>query len=135
MKYVRCTVRDSRELGQKYLHRSSTHMHENTGTLKPSCITVLSVLIMKMFKCYASINTFSRNKSRKKCEESRWRSQSAFVWPAAMSCLDAKISLVPLASTDTIFNLIDPCNAHPNTQSHRATKIHTIRPLTYELFF
>ena len=79
MKYVCCTVRDSRELGQKYLHRSSTHMHENTGTLKPSCITVLSVLIMKMFKCYGSINTFSRNKSRKKCEESRWRSQSAFV--------------------------------------------------------
>ena len=29
-------------------------MYENTGTLKPSCITVLSVLIMKIFKCYAT---------------------------------------------------------------------------------
>ena len=40
-----------------------------------------------------------------------------------------------LASTDSIFNLIDPCNAHPNTQSHKPTKIHTLRPLIYELFF
>ena len=29
-------------------------MYENTGTLKPSCITVLSVLIMEIFKCYAT---------------------------------------------------------------------------------
>ena len=52
MKYVRCTVRDSRIRSE--MSWSSTHMYENTGTLKPSCITVLSVLIMKIFKCYAT---------------------------------------------------------------------------------
>ena len=39
-----------------------------------------------------------------------------------------------LASTHCIFNLTGPCNTHPNTQSHKAKKIHTLRPLTYELF-
>ena len=41
------------------------------------------------------LNTFSRNKRRKHCEGTRWPSQSAFVCPLAMSCLDAKVSLVP----------------------------------------
>ena len=43
------------------------------------------------------LNTLSRNKRRKNCEESRWRSQSAPVCPLAMSCLDTKISLVPIS--------------------------------------
>ena len=54
---------------------------------------------------------------------------------AAMSCLDTKISLVPSIVPHSTFNLIGPCNTHPNRQSHKATKIHTLRPLTYELFF
>ena len=32
-------------------------------------------------------------------------------------------------------NLIGSRNKHPNIQSHKATKIHTLTPLTYELFF
>ena len=38
------------------------------------------------------------------------------------------------ASTHSTFNLIGPCNKHPNMHSHKATKIHTLIPLTYELF-
>ena len=34
------------------------------------------------------LNTCSRNKRRKNCEESRWRSQSALVRPLAMPCLN-----------------------------------------------
>ena len=41
------------------------------------------------------LNTFSRNKGRKNCQEPKWRSQSALVWLLAMSCLDPKISLGP----------------------------------------
>ena len=39
------------------------------------------------------------------------------------------------ASTHSTFNLIGSCNKHLNIQSHKATKIHTFTPLTYELFF
>ena len=38
------------------------------------CITVLSIWIMKIFQCYVS-------KQHKNCEESRWWSLSALVWP------------------------------------------------------
>ena len=40
-----------------------------------------------------------------------------------------------LASTHSSFNLTGPCHRHPNTQGHKARTIHTLRPLTYELFF
>ena len=56
-----------------------------------------------------------------------------------------------LASTHSTFNLIGSCNKHPNIESYKdtklqsykvtklqrykATKIHTLTPLTYELFF
>ena len=53
---------------------------------------------------------------------------------AAMSCLDAKISLVPSIVPYSTFHLIGSYNTHPNRQSHKATKIHTLRPLTNELF-
>ena len=39
---------------------------------------------------------------------------------AAMSCLDARISLVP--EHQLIVPLIGPCNTHPNTQGHKSTK-------------
>ena len=81
------------------------------------------------------LNTCSRNKRQKNCEEFRWRSQIAPVRPLAMpSLIDAKISLVPKHQTHSTFNLIGSCNKHPNIQSHKATKIHTLTPLTYELF-
>ena len=51
-----------------------------------SCITVHSVWIM-IFNVML-LNTCSRNKRRKNCEESRWRSQSTLVRPLAMSCLN-----------------------------------------------
>ena len=56
---------------------------------------------------------------------------------ATMQCLDAKTSSVPSIAPHSTFNLIGPCNTHPNRQSHKATKIHTLTaaPLTYELFF
>ena len=38
-----------------------------------------------------------------------------------------------LASTHSTFNLIGSCNKHPNIQRYKATKIHTLTPLTYEL--
>ena len=53
----------------------------------------------------------------------------------AMPCLDAKISLVLTIVPHSAFYLIGPCNTHPYRQSHKATKIHTLTPLTYELFF
>ena len=39
------------------------------------------------------------------------------------------------ASTHSTFNLIASCNKHPNIQSHKATKIYTLTPLTYDIFF
>ena len=42
---------------------------------------------MKIFNVML-LNTCSRNKRRKNCEESRWRSQSTLVRPLAMSCLN-----------------------------------------------
>ena len=43
---------------------------------------------------------------------------------AAMQCLDAKISLVPSIVPHSTFNLIGPCNTHPNRQSHKDTCLH-----------
>ena len=82
------------------------------------------------------LNTFSRNKRRKNCEEYRWRSLSAPVWPYAMSLTVRCQNLIgSYASTHSTFNLIGPCIKHPNTQSRKATKIRALKPLTYELFF
>ena len=82
------------------------------------------------------LNTFSRNKRRKNCEESRWLSPSALVWPSAKSLTVRCQNLIgSYVSTHSTFNLIGPRNKHPNIQSHKATKIHTPKPLTYELFF
>ena len=39
-----------------------------------------------------------------------------------MSCLDAKISLVPSTVPHSTFTLIGPQNTHPNRQSHIVTK-------------
>ena len=63
---------------------------------------------------------------------SRWWSQSTLVWPLAMSCLDAKISLVPKFHSTS--NLIGPSPFKKHT-NRKDTKIHMLRPLTYELFF
>ena len=82
------------------------------------------------------LNTFRRNKRRKNCEESRWLSPIALVWPSAKSLTVRSQNLIgSYVSTHSTFNLIGPCNKHANIQSQKATKIHTPKPLTYELFF
>ena len=53
---------------------------------------------------------------------------------AAIACLDTKISLILSIVPHSTFNLIGPCNTHPNRQSLKATKIHTLTPLTYQFF-
>ena len=71
------------------------------------------------------LNTFRRNKRRKNCEESRWLSPIALVWPSAKSLTVRSQNLIgSYVSTHSTFNLIGPCNRHPNIQSQKATKIH-----------
>ena len=81
---------------------------------------------MKIFNVII-LNTCSRNKRRKNCEELRWRSQSALVRPLAMPCLiDVKISLVPnhrLIVPSTLLALAT------NIRGYKTTKIHTLKPL------
>ena len=80
------------------------------------------------------LNTFSRNKRRKNCEESRWLSPRALVWPSAKSLTVRSQNLIgSYVSTHSTFNLIGPCNRHPNIQSQKATKIHTPKPLTFKI--
>ena len=71
---------------------------------------------MKIFKCYASKR---RNKRRKNCEETRWRSQSAPVWPLAKSRLDAKISLVPKHQLIVPSTLLAPATQPKKTKPQR----------------
>ena len=78
------------------------------------------------------LNTFSRNKRRENCEESRWLFQSALVWTFSNIVFRCQNLIVSEASTHGTFNLVGPWNTHPNK---KATKIHTLRPLTYELCF
>ena len=58
---------------------------------------------------------------------------------AAMSCLDAKISLVPKHKlvVPSSYLPLQHTSEQTRPQSRKATqpKIHTLRPLTYELFF
>ena len=51
---------------------------------------------------------------------------------AAMSCLDAKISLAPKHKLIVPSTLLAPAT---HIQTDKATMIHMLRPLTYELFF
>ena len=59
--------------------------------------SMYSVFESERYLNVTPLNALSRNKRRKNCEESRWRSQSAPVCPLAMSCLDTQISLVPIS--------------------------------------
>ena len=51
---------------------------------------------------------------------------------ATMSCLDAKISLVPRHKLIVPSTLLAPAT---HIRTDKATEIHTLRPLTSELFF
>ena len=109
------------EFGQKCLEAASTLKYEPLN----SCITVHSVWIMKIFNVML-LNTCSRNKRRKNCEESRWRSQSVLVRPLAMPCLiDAKISLVPkhqLIVPSTLLALLQQTSE--DTKPQRYIRLH-----------
>ena len=56
---------------------------------------------------------------------------SCLTFSAAMSCLDAKISLVPKHNLIIPSTLLAPAT---HIQTDKATRIHMLRPLTYELF-
>ena len=116
------------ELGQKCVEAASTLKYEPLN----SCITLQSVWIMTIFNV-TLLNTCSCNKRWKNCEESIWQSQSALVWPSTMPCLiDAKISLVPKHQLIVPSTLLAPAT---NFRTYKATKIDTLTPLTYGLFF
>ena len=95
------------ELGQRSW--SSTH----TKKCRPvnRCITVLSIWIMKIFQCYAS-------KQRKNCEETRWLSLSALVWPQAMS-LTVVIGFYAWTHSTFNLNLLAPAT---NIWTYKVTK-------------
>ena len=91
------------------------------------------VLIIKIFKCHASEHILAVIK-----DEKLWRTKMAVSkCPCLtfMSYLDAKISLVRCICSSSYLQPYWPCNTHPKKQGHQATKIHTPRPLTYQLFF
>ena len=75
------------------------------------------------------LNTFSRSKRRKNCQESRWRSLTL---SRVNVMLDAKIYLVPMHQLVAPATLLAPAT---EIRTHKATEIHTLEPLTYELFF
>ena len=96
-----------------------------------NCITVLSFESWRYLNVML-LNTFSCNKRRKNCDGSKWWSQSSLVWPLAMPCLDAKISLVPKHQFIVPSTLLAPAT---EIRTHKAIKVHTLRQLPYELFF
>ena len=82
------------------------------------------------------LNTFARIKTRQNCEQQKSVSKCpCLTFSEAMTCLDAKISLVLTIVPHSTFYLIGPCNTHSYRQSHKATKIHTLTSPTYDLFF
>ena len=103
------------ELGQKCLEAASILKYE---PLK-SCITVHGVWIMKIFNVML-LNTCSRNKRGKNCEESIWRSQSALVWSLAMPCLiGAKTHWLKSIQLIVRSTLLAPAK---NIRTYKATK-------------
>ena len=80
------------------------------------------------------LNTFSRNKRPKNdgCEESDGGLKMALLDLKECHQLDAKILLVPRPQLIVPSPLLAPAT---NTRTYKATKIHTLTPLTYKLFF
>ena len=107
---------------------SNSHTEIRTLTQLHHC-----VLIIKIFKCHASEHILAVIK-----DEKLWRTKMAVSkCPCLtfMSYLDTKISLVRCICSSSYLQPYWPCNTHPKKQGHQATKIHTPRPLTYQLFF
>ena len=104
------------KLGHKCLEPAATLKYEPLN----SCITVLSIWIMKIFKCYASKHLWPLQKMTK-----LWRNKMpvskcpCLTFSAAMSCLESH--WLKKTSTHSTFNLIGPCNTHPNRQSQKET--------------
>ena len=79
------------------------------------------------------VNIFSRNKNRKIMKNQDGGFKVPLFDRKPSECHVRCQSLIgSYASTCSTFNLIGPYN---NIQTPKATKIHTLKPLTYELFF
>ena len=83
------------------------------------------------------LNTFSRNKRQKivKNQDGSFKVPLFDLKPS--ECHVRCQNLIgSYASTHSTFNLITPCNKHPNTQSHKATKqvSPTLSPQSPSLF-
>ena len=83
-------------------------------------------MLLNTFGCY------------KRWQKILWRNKMpvsmcpCLTFSAAMSCLDAKISLAPKHKLIVPSTLLAPAT---HIQTDKATMIHMLRPLTYELFF
>ena len=116
------------KLGHKCLEPAATLKYEPLN----SCITVLSIWIMKIFKCYAPKHLWPLQKMTK-----LWRNKMPVskcpcsTFSAAMSCLEShwlkKKHQLIVPST-----LLAPAT---RIRTGKAKKKHTLRPLTCELFF
>ena len=83
------------------------------------------------------LNTFSRNKRQKnvKNQDGGLKVPLFDLKPSECHVRCQNLIIGTYASTHSTFNLIGPCNKHPNIQSHKGTNIHMLKPLTHELFF
>ena len=118
------------EFGQKCLEAASTLKYEPLN----SCITVHSIWIMKIFNVMLP-NTCTHNKRWKivKNQHGGLKVPLFDLWQYRTICLiDAKIWLVPKLQLIVPSTLLAPAT---NIRSHKAMKIHTFTPLTYEIFF
>ena len=74
---------------------------------------------------FVLLNTFGRNKRRKNCEDQDGVLKVPlfdFLKQCHVRCQNL---IGSYASTHSTFNLIDPCNRHPNIQSHKDTYAQT----------
>ena len=113
--------------GQKCLEATSSLKYEPLN----SCITVHSVWMMRIFNAMV-LNTCGRKK-----DEKHVKNQDGCLkvplFDNAMPCsIDGKISLVLKHQYIVPSTLLALAT---NIRTHKATKIHTLTPLTYELFF
>ena len=83
------------------------------------------------------LNTFSRNKGQKnvKNQDGGLKVPLFDLKPSECHSRCQNLIIGTYASTHSTFNLIGPCNKHLNIQRYKGTNIHTLKPLTYELFF
>ena len=105
------------ELGQKCLEAAPT-------------FTVLSVWIIKIFQRYASKHLWPYKRRKNVKNQDGGLKVPLFDLKPSECHVRCQTLIGTYASTHSTFNLISPCNKHQNIQSHKATKIHTLKPCT-----